>query len=331
MLNLDSVKIQFSLNLSTFKPEKFNKTIKEIEDVETISFQVKPKYLKTGIKNIIVNESSGILDFSSKLIPGLYQDMININTIERYLDEINNLDLVKFNTNEIINFGNVRTCDVTNNIKVKNVATYINSLCVYKINDKYKTDFYIDESIIFDKNVRTKSLREHLTVYNKFPELLKAENKDFRTKINIEDFKNVLRFESRFNTFELMRKSFNIPEPTLINILNSNEKVNYNILNRITDISSINIDTFNNFKTLIEMKEKYKYSKIRNIQGDLSILHSCNYDIDLLKLFFKTNSTANNSRYIRHMKQLLKSKDAIDKHTCIDEKVNEMKEILKVA
>lgn len=331
MLNLDSVKIQFPLDLSTFKPEKFNKTIKEIDDVETTSFQVKPNYLKIGIKNITVNENNCILEFSSKLLPGLYQDMMNINTIERYLDEINNLDLIKFNTNEIINLSNVRTCDVTNNVIVKNVATYINSLCVYKINDKYKSDFYIDESIIFDRKVKTQSSREHLTVYNKFPELLTAINKNFRNEIDINYFKNVLRFESRFNNFELMRKSFNVKDLTLLNILNSNEKVNYNILNRITDISSINIDTFNNFKTLIEMKEKYKYSKIRNIQGDLSILHSCNYDIDLLKLFFKTNSTANNSRYIRHMKQLLKSKDAIDKHTCIDEKVNEMKEFLKVA
>lgn len=331
MLNLDSVKIQFPLNLITFKPEKFNKTIKEIEDVETTSFQVKPKYLKTGIKDIIINESSCIFDFSSKLIPGLYQDMININTIERYFDEINNLGLVKFNTNEIINLGNVRTCDVTNNIKVKNVATYINSLCVYKINDKYKTDFYIDESIIFDKKVKTKYLREHLTVYNKFPELLTAKNKDFRTKINIEDFKNVLRFESRFNTFELMRKSFNIPEPTLINILNSNEKVNYNILNRITDISNIDINIFNDFKTLIEMKEKIKHSKIRNIQGDLSILHSCNYDIDLVKLYFKTNSTANNSRYIKNYIQIIKFQNEIDSCTGIDERVNEMKEFLKVA
>lgn len=331
MLNLDSVKIQFPLDLITFKPEKFNKTIKEIEDVETISYEVKPKYLKTGIKNILVNESGGILEFSSKLIPGLYQEMMNINTIERYLNEINNLDLIKFNTSDVITSGILWSCDNTNNVKVENVPTYINSLCVYKYNDKYKSDFFIDESIIFDKNVTTKSFKEHLTVYNKFPELLKAENKDFRNEIDINYFKNVLRFESRFANFELMRKSFNVKDLTLLNVLNSKEKVNYNILNRITDLSSINIDTINNFKTLIEMKEKYKYSKIRNIQGDLSILHSCNYDIDLLKLFFKTNSTANNSRYIRHMKQLLKSKDAIDKHCSIDEKVNEMKEFLKVA
>lgn len=331
MINLDSVKLKIPFDSYTIKPEKFNKTTKEIEDVERISYEVKPNYLKTGIKNILINESGGILEFSSKLIPGLYQEMMNINTIETYLNEINNLDLIKFNTSDIIASGILWSCDNTNNVKVKDVPTYINSLCVYKYNDKYKSDFFIDESIIFDKKVKTKSYKEHLTVYNKFPELLKAENKDFRTKINIEDFKNVLRFESRFANLELMRKSFNVPEPTLINILSSKEKVNYNILNRITDLSSINIDTINNFKTLIEMKEKYKYSKIRNIQGDLSILHSCNYDIDLLKLFFKTNSTANNSKYIRHMKQLLKSKDAIDKHYSIDEKVNEMKEFLKVA
>ena len=331
MLNLDSVKIQFPSDLITFNQETFNKTIKEIEDVETTSFQVKPHHLKTGIKNIIVNDSNCILEFSSKLIPGLYHEMMNINTIERYMHEINNLNLIKFNSKDVIASGNIRTCDVTNNIKVRNVATYINALCVYKLNDKYKSDFYINESVVFDRRVKTKSLREHLTVYNKYPELLTANNKDFRAKIDIKNFENVLRFESRFNSFELMRKSFNVSDLNLLSVLNSKAKVNYNILDRITDIRNINIETFNNLKTLLEMKEKYKYSKIRNIQGDLSILHACNYDIDLVKLFFKTNSTANNSRYIRHMKQLLKSKNEIDKHICIDEKINEMKQFLKVA
>ena len=331
MLNLDSVKIQFPLNLITFKPERFNKTIKEIEDVERISYQLKPTYLKTGLKDININESSGILEFSSKLLPGLYQDMINKNTIERYLDEINNLNLIKFNTDEIINLSNVRTCDVTNNIKVKSVPTYVNSLFVFKLNDKYKCSTYVNESIIFDRNVKTKSSKEHLTVYNKMPELLTARNKDFRKEIDIDYFKDVLRFESRFNNFELMRNSFNVKDLTLINILNSNEKVNYNILNRITDISNIDINTFNDFKTLIEMKEKIKHSKIRNIQGDLSILHSCNYDIDLVKLYFKTNSTANNSRYVKNYKQIIKFQNEINSCTGIDERVNEMKEFLKVA
>lgn len=363
MLNLDSLKLEFSSNLMTFEPKKFNKTIKEIEDEEKVSYQMKPAYLKTGLKNISVNESSCLIEFSSKLLPGMYQEMINKNTIESYLDTISSMDLIKFNSDEILNLGNVRTCDVTNNIPVESVPTYVNSLLVYKLNDKYKCDTYINESIIFNRKAKTRSLKEQLTVYNKYPELLTAKNKEFRKEIDLDYFKNILRFESRFHNFELMRNSFKVKELTLSNILNSNAKVNYNILNRITDIQSININTFNNFKTLIEMKQKIKHSsirnnlgdlsmiqdikdisetliemkkrikhsKIRNIQGDLSILNNCNDDIELVKLYFKTNSTANNSKYIRHYKQLIKVKNEIDSCTGIDERVNEMKDFLKAA
>ena len=75
------------------------------------------------------------------------------------------------------------------------------------------------------------------------------------------------------------------------------------------------------------MKNKIKHSKLRNLQGNLSILHTCNYDMDLIRLYFKTNSTANNSRYIKEMKQLLKFKSDIDNKE-YEDKITEMKQLL---
>lgn len=331
MINLDSVKLHFSKDLILFEPAKYNKTTTEKNDLELTSYKLKQEYLTTGLKEIFINDNYCSIDLSSKLLPELYHNMININTIERYLDKINNSGSLSFNTDDIVNNSFVRTCDTTNNMKVSNVAAYVNSLMVYKFNSKYNFKYWIDQSVSFDRKVKTNKYREHLTVYNKLPELLTAKNKDFRTGIDINSFKNVIRFESKFAAFELMRKSFEVSDNSLLSILNSGAKVNYNILNRITDIEDIDIKIFNNYNTLIEMKKKLKHSTIRNLEGDLRILERCNNDMDLVRQYFKTNSTANNSKYIKHFEELLKAMNDIDKRTGIDNKVNEMKEFLSAA
>lgn len=332
MNNIDSIKLICHSDLIKPNYLNFDKTIKEIEDVELTSFNLKANKKKTGIKNIILNDNNCIIDLSSKLCPQLYSEMFNKNTIERYLSELKGTGLIDFDINSLIENSNVLSCDITDNIKVKEDAkSYINSLAIFKLNNKYKCNLNINESIIFERDVKTNSLKERLTVYFKYTELLLKRNTTFRNKIDIEDYKTIVRFESRFSNLELMRKSFNTADVKLLSILNSDVRINYNLLNKITDISSINIESFNNFNTLIEMKNKYKYSKLRNIQGDISILNSCNNDIDLIKLFFKTNSTANNSKYIRHMKQLSKTMKEIESKNTITEKVNEMKQFLLVA
>lgn len=332
MNNIDSIKLICHSDLVSLNYLSFDKTTKEIEDVEMTSYNLKSSKKKSGIKNIIKNENNCIIDLSSKMCPQLYSEMFNRNTIERYLNKLKETNLISFDTNLLIENSDVLSCDVTDNVKVKeDVQSYINSLAIFKLNNKYKCDLNINESIIFERDVKTNSLKERLTVYFKYVELLLKRNTTFRNEIDIEYYKTIVRFESRFSNLELIRKSFNIPDVKLLSILNSDVKINYNLLNKITDISSINIESFNNFNTLIEMKNKYKYSKLRNIQGDISILNSCNNDIDLIKLFFKTNSTANNSKYIRHMKQLSKTMKEIESKNTIAEKVNEMKQFLLVA
>ena len=211
------------------------------------------------------------------------------------------------------------------------VKDYINALSIFKLNDKYHCKIFENESVTFLKKAKTNYLKEHLIIYNKYPELLLAQNTELRNQLDIESFKNKLRFESKFTTLKAIRNALNITDNKLTSVLNSTAKIHYNIFNKITDISNIDIEIFNNYKTIIKMRKFKKRSEIRNLLGDLEIIKALNLDIDLIKIFVNANSTANNSKTIRYYKQLTKSVIDIKNESDIDNKVNEIKEMLLVA
>jgi hypothetical protein len=338
MQYLDSLKFVFSKELASFNLENYNKSTKEINDVEYTSYDLRNELKLSGINGIYTNDSNCIIQISSKLIPAEYYNMMNINNIERYFTEINNSGLINFDVKTVIENSKVLSCDTTNNIpNIKNVATYINPLLIFKMNDKFICKHYKNESISFTKNLKHLSTGEHLKLYNKMKELenpKKKENKDFIKTIDVEKFRNVLRVESRFNNLKLMRKHFNLSDTTLLNILNSKESVNHNILNMITNIKNIDVNSFTNFKTLIEMREqKIKRATIEKRTGMLKIIEMLNSDIGLIRMFVNTGSSnnSNNSAIIKEYKRLIKSSNNIYTDSSIDSRVNEIKNYLKVA
>ena len=336
MQNLDSLKFVFSKELALSIPENFNKKIDIIDEIEHVSYSLKPKLTRTGIKGIYRNNNNFVVEVSSKLIPGEYYNMMNINNIERYFDAINNSGLIQFDTKTIIENSNVFSCDTTNNIPgIENVATYINPLIIYKVNDKFVCKLHKNQSIIFNKNIAEKKKGERLVFYDKYQELVsskKKKDREFVNNIDVEKFRNVLRVESRFLNLKLMRKYFNVSDTTLLNILNSNENVNLNIFNRITDINNIDAETFSNYKSLIQMREnKITRASIEKKAGMFQIIKMLNNDIGLIRMFINTGSTANNSAKIKEYKSLIKSINDVENNISIDERVNEIKEYLKVA
>jgi len=334
MNNIDTLKVQFPTELSVFNPKKYIKAVKYYtpDEKETISYQLRPCNSISGITNILINQNNTVIEFSSKLIPDLYSSMINRNTVEKYFDKINETKLLKFNTPELINHCKVFRCDVTNNMKLNSeVSDCINLLSIFRVNSKFDCKHYKNETVTFTYDAKEKYLKERLQIYNKYPELKKAENKEFRSKINIEEFQNILRFESRFSNLKLMRKSFNVKDTNLISLLNSDVPVNFNLFSKITNISHKDIITFNNRKKLFKMKEKIKLSQIRNLLGDLAILNLCGNNINTIESLLAINSTANNSKYIKHYQELIQSVNNIESENTIDKRVNEIKDYLKVA
>lgn len=332
MIRIDSLKAQFNKNFISFDQENFNKTITQINDVETDSFHLKDKYKILGLKNIRINENDVKVELSSKYIPAEYPAMININNVETYFNQINKSKIIRFNPIELIENTEVLSCDLTQNILIQNsVKDYINALSIFRLNDKYDCKIYENESVKFLRKVNTNYLKENLIIYNKLPELLRAENTELRNQLNIESFKNILRFESKYTTFKSVRNNLNITDNKLISILKSDVKIHYNTFNKITDISSIDTEKFINAKIILEMRKLKKRSTIEKEIGMINIIKALNYDIDLIKIFVNINSTANNSKTIRHYKQLTKSVIDIKNESDIDNKVNEIKEMLLVA
>lgn len=335
MQRIDSLKLEFSKELMFYDAKNFNKTTKEIEDVETSFSKLKEVHKKTGLKDIIIKDNSCILEMSSKLVPDSYYDMMNINTIEQYLSEINNTGLIQFNPKSVIENSQVLSCDVTNNIPgIMNVSSYINPLIIYKVNDKYICKLYKNQTITFNKDVKDKKNGTYLKLYDKYDELVHSRSKkgkEFLNYIDAEKFKNVLRVESRFSSFKTIRKAFNISNQNLLTVFNSKENINYNIFNHITNIKNIDAATFTNYKSLTQMREYKSRSYIEKRAGMIQIIKMLNYDIGLIRMFINTGSTANNSAIIKEYKSLIKSMIDEENNIHIDKKVDEIKQWLKVA
>jgi len=328
MNNFDSLKISFPVELlQSHSTKHFEETIKKDSsgNMKSNYLSLNPNYKQTGLNGIHIQSDKCIIQISSKLIPDLYCNMIDINNIDEYMQAVNQSGVIRFNPHSVIEKAKVFSCDVTNNIKFNNPVEALSYLHSFGFNDKYSLDIFEKESIIFERNVSSKSLRERQIIYSKYPELCRKSNKEFSRLIDKEKYKNVLRFESRFNNLSLMRNSFNIRDTGLIDILNSDEKINYNIFSRITDIPETKLDEFNNYKSLLEMKIEYRNRNIEKMLGRIQIIKLCNYDIDLIKAYFKVGSTANNSKYIREYKELIKSLLAVESGN----KINEMTDYIK--
>ena len=85
--------------------------------------------------------------------------------------------------------------------------------------------------------IQTKTLDNYRYVtYSKGPELNKFENKNFRKIFDydyLQYLNQVIRFEYQMRKFDDMREAFNIDEPTLNNILNSDTNPVYDFLMKL--------------------------------------------------------------------------------------------------
>jgi hypothetical protein len=102
-------------------------------------------------------------------------------------------------------------------------------------------------------------------------------------------------------------------------------------MNRITqEIEPSDYHNIQNFQTLIDMKQAYKHKDIQKEIAMASILKMCNFDIELVKVYLATNSTANNSRLLKQFKSRLKAKNEIDTGS-IEHDMNEIRGLLNAA
>ena len=295
MVNLDTISLKFDTeNIQDINMSKFNRVMTTegvngeiINDVRKCS--TKNKIL--GINNIEVRKEFGKIDLSAKILGKDYYNLVNINTIDRVISNINKSGLIKLSA-DLPDKAEVLRCDVTNNLGVQNeVSKYVNSLQIYSYNDKYKMQSYRDQSIVFTRNV--KSYKERQIWYDKFPEL--QRDKELTKVIRLDDFKNCLRVESNLTSFESIRKSFDVKDRFLVDILNSKSNPNLGIYERIKNEKEMGLIK-SNIEYVFCKAEEMSFPKLEKEFGMQGIIKSFDYDYDLIKGLIKKYCKARRTR-----------------------------------
>ena len=72
-----------------------------------------------------------------------------------------------------------------------------------------------------------------MSFYDKQKEFGRRENNELRELVNINDFADTLRCEQSVSNWAILRRKFQVPEPTVKNVLESRARVNYNTFQEI--------------------------------------------------------------------------------------------------
>lgn len=210
------------------------------ETGEVICSKLYSGSLGLGIKNVTIDERKGLiyLETSAKVLGDQYGEGINLNTIERVLDEVNKTGVVSINKNEFIEIGNFLKIDVTDNIKIEAAtdADIVDSLMAFKSNMRYQVTPYKKQNnygVVFDNTA--KSFKERIIFYSKMHDIKKDKRLLNAVPYNHleKEFSKVWRVESNIVSFEKIRDNLGVIDNGIQNVLNSTAKVNYNLFKKI--------------------------------------------------------------------------------------------------
>ena len=350
MLGLDSIKLVTSLdcinsiNDNVFQSDVSNLSGEVIKHKKVLNSQRLKEFgfEMLGLKNISVDYLKGelLMEVSAKALKHKYPEQINLNTVEQEFNNIKGYNVIDFNTPVLIDNANVLTCDCTNDLKLtRDVSKVIKDLEVFRFNQKYDCTTYPDkknsyeESIVFDKNVKSKASKERLTIYSKYIDVTRdnKSNRELLKYVDPEVFTNKARFESRHTSFEQMRKHFNIIDLSLVNVLNSQEQVNAKIFDKITNIENINFENLQNYKRFFIMSQEMQMSNLVKLAGELAIVIACNYNVDLINSIIKNSKTTNKTYARKRFESIMKNIDIAGRELEIDKSINEIKSLLRAA
>lgn len=242
MLCLDKLKIVTNINyIDNINTNSF---ITTYQNNELISYKYKQTTPCSLIIRIDYRHNELIIEFTSKILKDRSVQLINQNNIRKCLDNISKLGLCNLDISAILNDAEVLKCDVTKDINWENIsdiANYVNTHI--KNNRKWVCKPY-KSNIVLENVVSTPKYKKRLTIYHKQKELSKCENTNFLNSLADksayqEYYKDKIRFELNLTTKEQIRKSLNIANTTLSEVLSSTTNPILNVLDEILDFTKL--------------------------------------------------------------------------------------------
>jgi hypothetical protein len=323
MIRLDSNKIKCPIEaLNGFDYSRLVHTPEYNSNGETLTDVWKTKgKVDLGIKSISINkkEDTFILETSAKALRGNYIEGININTLDQFIDKVNEANILDINKDRFYKYSQILSADVTDNIKIDDPSIY-NKLLRIPLPNKYEVTGYStakNEGVVFKG--KQKSFKERQIFYNKFIELYTPKNKDIRAIINASDlekqFKDIVRVEGNLTQLSKIRE-YASTDNTLKSVLSSDQKINYKLFSKITKQADVQLITlFNEY-------EGMKFTEIEKHIGMVGIIDKCHYEWQYIEQFLRVHNPLNYRRVRPNYKKLYAS--LISKKNKIDLSVVDM-------
>ena len=326
MANLDSIKIlaPFS-SIDNYNKQIYIDKLESDSDSVATSQKTVLRYSNTiGLKSISIDriKESVVVEMSAKVLLNDYSRGLNINTISDAIGNINKGNEITFNST-FLDTAEILRADVTDNIKPNQYTDkFYSTLSSIPIAQKYHVDLYNRKNnlgIVFKGNQKT--IRDRMIIYDKCTDI--ANDKRFAKFVNthkiLNDFKGVARVESNHSQFKQLNKFYN--SRNLVDVLNSDLKLNHNIFSRITArAESIELSLFSEF-------EGKKWNDILKYIGYKGLIEMFDYDIKSIELFLIKFSPHNYRKYRKELNQHymeLQSKKGCD-YSIIEDIKNQLK------
>lgn len=265
MIKFDKIKIVSSIeNVKKLNEDVFENKVKDGCIVEQRYIMMSPYYLYIEADYI---EQELILEFTGKILKDDYKDLIHANNIHTCLSNINDLGLCNLNIDGILADGVIVKADVCLDVDYPDCKALTKSLRANVSNFNKYLARTIGDNFVIEKNVQTKGYKRRLTIYDKAKEIQKAGNRSFLSTLDnpqllLDYFDGKMRFELNLNSKEQIRKSLNIYDTSIREVLNSTATPIWDMLDSAIEEVDGDIACSN----LAELKNKL-------------VLESCGYDL----------------------------------------------------
>jgi len=236
-----------------------------------------------GLNQVEMNTGTGELrlSLSAKILREDYHKLINLNTIERVFDEINNSGVISLDKGRSINEAGVQLCDITQNIPKHpdySVQEFNSVLKLASIGSGFNPNTPKgSDTLILAKRGRW------FTSYNKQRELNTSKAvKQFGglhdTVVNTH--KDLYRIEEKLKNFNQIRNAFDVRAkdvPPLTQVLNSEQRPLLKTFNELTK-SSVQLDAF-----LSRYNDDLDWLENKDLFGLYYILETHDCDLDRVR------------------------------------------------
>ena len=224
VIKLDKLKIVVNEKyITNINEDVFTTIIKNGQIVEYRYEQQYP-YLLYIEKDLIEHEL--VIEFSGKILEDKYPMLINKDTIEICLENINKLAICHINVPSVLQNSVVVKVDVSHDICCGSYQQLISTLKTSVKNHNKYLSRVIHGTFVIEKNVVSRNRKVRMTIYDKAAEMQLKANQEYLDRLSNRDevaeyFKDKVRFELNLNSMEQIRQHLNIHDTMLYNVLHA--------------------------------------------------------------------------------------------------------------